>query len=152
MLLRRNVTNRRASRVAPVQASDNYRGDRVSVAPDRDRLVCRRDVMGPRNPAVLARALRAAAATTGLILAGCGGSKGTQPAQPPASTGGDEGSATAPASDTPDGEVAAERTCEDDPGYGSACCTEEREAGRSPVACTPWGPPAPPAYSGEQLA
>ena len=109
--------------------------------------------MGLRNPAVFARALRAAAATTGLMIAGCGGSKGTQP-QPPASTGGgDDGSATAPgASDAPDAAVATEADCEGDPGYASKCCEAERAAGRSPIACTPWGPPAPPAYSGETLA
>jgi hypothetical protein len=109
--------------------------------------------MGHRHSAAFARALRAAAATTGLVLAGAGcsgGSKGA-PAQTPSSTGGDEGAA-ATTGDAPDAAVAAERTCDDDPGYGSTCCTEEREAGRSPIACTPWGPPAPPAYRGERLA
>jgi hypothetical protein len=104
-----------------------------------------------RKDEVFARALRAAAATTALVLAGCGGSKGAQP-QPPgngASDGSDDGSATAT---TPDAAVAVERDCEDDPGYGSTCCKAEREAGRSPVACSPWGPPAPPAYHGERIA
>lgn len=105
-----------------------------------------------RKDEVFARALRAAAATTALVLAGCGGSKGAQP-QPPgsgsASDGTGDGSATA---GEPDAAVAVERDCEDDPGYGSTCCTAEREAGRSPMACTPWGPPAPPAYHGETIA
>jgi hypothetical protein len=106
-----------------------------------------------RKDEVFARALRAAAATTALVLAGCGGSKGAQP-QPPgnASAGGDEGSAAGSATDMPDAAVAVERDCEDDPGYSSKCCTAEREAGRSPIACTPWGPPAPPAYHGETIA
>ncbi|HUQ06710.1 MAG TPA: hypothetical protein VM261_29610 [Kofleriaceae bacterium] len=115
--------------------------------------------MGHRHSAAFARALRAAAATTGLVLAGCSGGSKSAPASTPSgtgsstgsSTGGDEGSAAA-SGDAPDAAVAAERTCDDDPGYASKCCTEEREAGRSPVACTPWGPPAPPAYSGERLA
>lgn len=109
--------------------------------------------MGLRNQAVFARALRAAAATTGLVLVGalgCGGSKGAQP-MPPSSTGGDDTAGAGAASEAPDAAV-AERDCEDDPGYSSKCCTEEREAGRSPIACTPWGPPAPPAYSGERIA
>jgi hypothetical protein len=104
-----------------------------------------------RKDEVFARALRAAAATTALVLAGCGGSKGPQP-QPPgngATEGSDDGSATTAG---PDAAVAAERDCADDPGYSSPCCTAEREAGRSPMACTPWGPPAPPVYRGERIA
>ncbi len=116
-----------------------------------------------RNHEVFVRALRAAAATTGvlkrsasiglvagtLVLAGCGGSKGAS-AQPPSGAG--DPVDTSATTTAPDAAVAAEVTCEDDPGYSSKCCEAQREAGLSPMACTPWGPPAPPAYAGERLA
>ena len=105
------------------------------------------------HPEVFQRALRAAAAVTGVVKRGavigiasgalafsCGGS-----AKPAPKSVDNAGTMTSAA------DAGAPRDCEDDPGYGSPCCTAEREAGRSPMACTPWGPPAPPVYAGETI-
>ncbi len=115
-----------------------------------------------RDPELFHRALRAAAAVTGVLrrgaaigvaagaltITGCGSAKpaGTVPANVAGGAGSTAGSAD------PSADAGLEVTCDKDPGYNSACCTAEREAGRSPMACTPWGPPAPPAYAGESLA
>ena len=116
-----------------------------------------------RNPDVFERALRAAAAVTGVLrrgttiglaagaltAAGCGSKAApSQPSNSGAVSTPVEASAEAPVDAGP--EVTPD--CEDDPGYNSKCCQAELEAGRSPMACTPWGPPAPPVYAGEALA
>ncbi len=105
---------------------------------------------------IVRRALRAAAATTGVLgrgaLAsvavgalslGCG-STPAQTSQAPAPTN----AATTTDQPTPADAGVAFVDCEDDPGYGSACCTAQEALGMSPAACTPWGPPAPPAWPG----
>ncbi len=111
------------------------------------------------HPEVFQRALRAAAAVTGimkhgavvgltagtLVLAG-----GCSPAQPPSRpVVQNGGGATAPSE--PDASLPV-RDCKDDPGYNSACCTAARKVrGRIPEACQAWGPPAPPEYRGERI-
>ena len=116
-----------------------------------------------RDPELFHRALRAAAGVTGVLkrgaaigvaagaltLTGCGPSKTAS--APSNAAGGGTGDPSAAASTDADAGVTTP-DCEADPGYGSKCCTAEREANRSPIACTPWGPPAPPAYRGEALA
>ena len=118
-----------------------------------------------RDPELFLRALRAAAGVTGVLkrgaaigvaagaltLTGCGPSK-TASSTPSNAGGGTTDPATATAAD-PDADAGVTTPdCADDPGYGSKCCTAALEANRSPIACTPWGPPAPPAYRGEALA
>lgn len=110
-----------------------------------------------RDPELFQRALRAAAAVTGVLkksavigvaagaftMAGCGPSKSKSSASN-ASGGSGDPAATV--------DAGVELTCDDDPGYGSDCCKAQEAKGLSPIACTPWGPPAPPAYAGERLA
>jgi hypothetical protein len=115
------------------------------------------------HPEVFLRALRAATAVTGLLKHGAiaGVAAGTlvagacAPAASPSRPAPDapevQADTGATARSEPDASPA--RDCKDDPGYLSACCraAEAMDQRPFPVACIPWGPPAPPAYQGERI-
>lgn len=118
-----------------------------------------------RDSQVFERALRSAAAVTGVIKRGafvgvavgalsladgCSSPKPTVQG-PVLGTPLTTSNAMTPTAGPPDAGT-KQQDCEADPGYQSKCCAAQRALHKSPVACTPWGPPAPPAYRGETIA
>jgi hypothetical protein len=114
--------------------------------------------MTTTDPAIFHRALRAAAAVTGvlkrqtaiglaagslsLVLAAC--DHGSPAQRAPSNTG-----MSVPRVVAIDAGIDANDDCSNDPGWGSDCCkaVDNRRA-----ACMAWGPPAPPAFTGERLS